>query len=187
VALRRFLALALVAAGLAAGLALGAATGSDTSTAATVYPCPLATPTTPCCGPPLSAQRTVAGAAQAVPCPGPCGTNVCTLPEPTVPVPAPAVAPKLTIPKGGLTVRRGRFKVTCTMSGVVGPCTVTARHTGKKIGSGHRNLGGGKARVTVKLLRAASTSLTRHRHMKARLTGTAGGKHTTVTATLKTS
>jgi hypothetical protein len=185
VALRRPFALVLVLAGLAAGLALGAAAGSNTSTAAVATICPgLDQPTMPCCGPPIA----IADSMRVLPCPG-CDVQPCpTIPQPTVPNPTPLPAPKLTIPRGGLTVRHGRFRVTCTLSGGSGPCAVTARRRGRKIGSGTARLSSGRARVTVKLLRAGSSALERtsRHHMQARLTAVAGGRRSTVTATLKT-
>jgi hypothetical protein len=186
---RRLLALALMAGGLAAGIALGQATGTHTSTAAG-SPCPLAEPaatvTSPCCGPPRAVPRAMTEPPPITIRCDPCGGYACTVPTvPTTPSPTPSAVPRLTIPKGGLAVRHGRFRVTCTMMGAVGECTVRVHRAGRRIGSGRRALVGGKARVTVKLVRAASASLARHRRFRARLTATAGGKHTTVTATLK--
>jgi hypothetical protein len=106
---------------------------------------------------------------------------------PTVPQPTPLPTPQLTIPAGGLTVRHGRFKVTCTLAGASGgPCAVSARRSGQAIGQGSQALRNGRARVTVRLVVGgrAMLSQTRHHRMRARLIATAGGRTSTVTATL---
>ena len=180
----------LVLAGLGVGVVTGASGASKkTQTVATVCPLGAGPPTLPCCGPPLATAQGVRAAPSVgdaiPPCPGPCGTTACTVP--TVPNPTPVPEPKLRIPKGGIRVNHGHFTVRCSLAGGSGPCAVTASAGGRKIGHGTKQLVGGQAKVTVRLVVAGRAMLTRasHHKMRAKLTGVAGGRTTTAVATLK--
>jgi hypothetical protein len=181
VALRRALVLALLVAGLTAGVLAGASSGAPSSHAN--IPC-LLTPSSadippPCCGPPLAMS-------DAIPCPDPCVTP-CPVPTVPNPPPPPAGAPKLTIPKHGFRVRHGRFRVTCRLKGGTGVCAVRASNGGRLVGTGIKTLKDGRARVTVKLVVAGRAMLNhaRHRRMRVSLRATAGGRSSTVKATLR--
>jgi hypothetical protein len=184
VALRRPLVLALLLGGLVAGIIAGSSSGASSARPDLPAICPAgaagAGVTIPCCGPPRAMPD--------VPCPrDPCTTGPCPAPTVPNPTPPPAATPKLSIPAGGLRVRNGRFRVTCSLAGGSGRCTVAVRRHGRAIGHGSRLLAGGKARVTVRLVvagRAMLARTARHR-MQARLKATAGGRSTTVTATLR--
>lgn len=134
--------------------------------------------TLPCCGPPRAAPD--------APCP-PCDATPCPVPTVPNPSPPPAGAPRLTIPKHGLRVRHARFTVTCRLAGGHGACAVSATAGGRPLGRGSKRLRRGRARVTVKLAVAGQAMLNhaRHRRLRAALSATAGGRTSTVIATLR--